>query len=158
MLGTEVVLPSGEVIETGTRGLRRPAGTDITKFFVGSDGLLGIITKIRMRLIPAFERAYGIAIYRNTRSLAKGVQRMYMERRPAPLFMEFMEEKCAHIGYQINGLKPPRGSVVLFVSIGNSGEEASKKAKQILISLQKEHPEEANEVVDRGLWEKLWSA
>ena len=158
VLGTEVVLPSGEVIETGTRGLRRPAGTDITKFFVGSDGLLGIITKIRMRLIPAFERAYGIAIYRNTRSLAKGVQRMYMERRPAPLFMEFMEEKCAHIGYQINGLKPPRGSVVLFVSIGNSGEEASKKAKQILISLQKEHPEEANEVVDRGLWEKLWSA
>ena len=158
VLGIEALLPNGEIIDTGTKGLRRPAGTDITKFFVGSDGLLGIVTKIRMRLIPAFERAYGIAIYRDTKSLAKGVQRMYMDRRPAPLFMEFMEEKCAKIGYEINELEPPKGSVTLFVSIGNSREEASKKANQVLISLRKEHPEEAIEIDDINLWERLWSA
>jgi len=42
VLGLEVVLPTGEVIETGTRSLRRPAGTDLTQYFVGGDGLLGI--------------------------------------------------------------------------------------------------------------------
>ena len=34
VLGLEVVLPTGEILETGSRGLRKPAGTDLTKFFV----------------------------------------------------------------------------------------------------------------------------
>lgn len=158
VLGLEVVLPNGEIIETGTQGLRRPAGTDLTKLFVGGDGLFGVVTRIRMRLVPAFEKAYGIAIYRDLQSLAKGVQRIYRERRPLPLFMEFMEEETAQIGYKIKGLNLPRGSVILFVSIGNSKEEASLKAKQILNSLAAEHPVEAQTVEDIELWEKLWSS
>ena len=158
VLGLEVVLPTGEIIETGTKGLRRPAGTDLTKLFVGGDGLLGVVTKIRIRLVPALERAYGVAVYSDLQSLAKGVQRMYMERRPAPLFMEFMEEETAKIGYKIKGLEPPQGSVVLFVAIGNSEEEAKGKVKQVLTSLKAEHPMEADKVEDDDLWEKLWSA
>jgi glycolate oxidase len=158
VLGLEVVLPDGEVIETGTKGLRRPAGTDLTKFFVGGDGLLGVVTKIRMRLVPQFERAFGVAVYRNLDSVAKAVQRMYMERRPPPLFMEFMDERCARIGYELKGLAPRDGSVVLFVSIGDSKEEATKKAEQVLLSLKAEGPSEAELVEDPVLWEKLWSA
>jgi len=40
ILSVEVVLPTGEIIETGTHGLARPAGTDMTKYFVGGDGIL----------------------------------------------------------------------------------------------------------------------
>jgi len=158
VLGVEVVLPSGEIIETGTKGLRRPAGTDLTKLFVGGDGLLGIVTKIRMRLVPAFERASGVAVYRDHKSLARGVQRMYMERRPAPLFMEFMDEETAKIGYEIKELEPPNGSVILFTSIGSSKDDASQKVEQILVSLRAEKPVEAHHVEDMDLWEKLWSA
>jgi len=158
VLGLEVVLPNGEIIETGTKGLRRPAGTDLTKLFVGGDGLFGVVTKIRMRLVPAFERAYGFAIYQDLKSLAKGVKRIYTERRPLPLFMEFMEKETAKIGYKIKGLEIPRGSVILFVSIGNSKEEASQRAKQILSSLLAENPIEAQQIEDIELWEKLWSS
>ena len=42
IMGLQVVLPTGEVLETGTKGMRRIAGTDLTKFFVGSDGLTGV--------------------------------------------------------------------------------------------------------------------
>jgi glycolate oxidase len=101
VLGLEVVLPTGEVIETGTKGLRRPAGTDLTKLFVGGDGLLGVVTKIRMRLVPQFERACGLAVYESLEAVARAVQRVYTERRPAPLFMEFMDEKSAQIGYEL---------------------------------------------------------
>ena len=45
VLGLEVVLPTGEIIETGTKSLRRPAGIDLTRFFASSEGLFGIITK-----------------------------------------------------------------------------------------------------------------
>ncbi len=158
VLGLEVVLPNGEIIETGTKGLRRPAGTDLTKFFVGGDGLFGMVTKIRMRLVPAFEMAYGIAIYKDLKSLAKGVQRIYRERRPLPLFMEFMEKKTAEIGYKIKGLEIPKGSVILFVSIGNSKEGASQIANQILSSLVAENPIEAQQIEEVELWEKLWSS
>jgi FAD/FMN-containing dehydrogenase len=158
VLGLEVVLPTGEIIETGTKGLRRPAGTDLTKLFVGGDGLLGVITKIRMRLLPQFERAYGIAVYKDLESVAKAVQRMYMERRPAPIFMEFMEEKVAQIGYELKGLQSPGGAVVLFVSIGDSQGDAARKADQVLLSLVAENPLEARRIEDIGLWEKLWSA
>ncbi len=158
VLGVEAVLPTGEIIETGTKGLRRPAGTDLTKFFVGGDGLLGIVTKIRMRLVPQFERACGVAVYKGLESVARAVQRMYMERRPAPFFMEFMEEKVAQIGYDLKGLQPPGGAVVLFVTNADSKEEAARKADQILLSLEAEHPVEAQRIEDAVLWEKLWSA
>lgn len=72
VLGLEAVLPTGEIIETGTKGLTRPAGIDLTKLFVGGDGLLGVVTKIRIRLVPVFERAYGVAVYPDLQSLAKG--------------------------------------------------------------------------------------
>lgn len=83
---------------------------------------------------------------------------MYMERRPAPLFMEFMDEETAKIGYEIKGLEPPNGSVILFTSIGSSKEEASEKVEQILVSLRAEKPVAAHHVEDVDLWEKLWSA
>jgi len=72
VLGVQAVLPTGEIIETGTKGLRRPAGTDLTKFFVGGDGLLGVVTRIRIRLVPTFAKAYGYGVYGNLDSLAKG--------------------------------------------------------------------------------------
>lgn len=156
--GLEVVLPNGELIETGTMGLRRPAGTELTKFFVGGDGLLGIITKIRMRLLPPVEKAYGVVVFDDLVRLARGVQRMYRERRPAPLFMEFLDRKSAAIGYQIKGMEPPKGSVIFFVSIGDTREEASHKVLQILKSFEAENPIETAKIDDTDLWQKLWSA
>lgn len=52
VLNLEVVLPSGEVIWTGANVLKNATGYNITQLFVGSEGTLGIITKIVFRLIP----------------------------------------------------------------------------------------------------------
>ncbi|MDY0222483.1 MAG: FAD-binding oxidoreductase [Desulfobacterium sp.] len=158
ILGVEAVLPNGDIIETGTKGFRRPAGTDLTKFFVGGDGLLGVITKIRMRLAPGFKRARGIAVFEDLKALARGVQRMYREKRPAPMLMEFMEKEAAKIGYEIKGLPEPKGSAIFFVSVGSTEEEASSKLNQVLESFQAENPVEAYEVKDLDVWEKLWGA
>jgi len=158
VLGLEIVLPNGEVIETGTRGMRRPAGTDLTKFFVGGDGLLGIITKIRMRLVPQVKQSYGIAVYRENSALARGVQRMFLERRPAPYFMEFMDERSANFGFTHNKLEEPGGAVNLFVMIGSSEEEAASKVAKVLESLKAEKPVNAYRVEDKEVWHKMWSS
>lgn len=158
VLGLEVVLPNGEIIETGTKGMRRPAGTDLTRYFASGDGLLGVITKIRVRLIPDFQKAYGYALFSDLQSLARGVQRMYLEKRPIPLLMEFMENRAARIGYEINGLPEPAGSPIFFVSIGTSKDEASFKLGEVLKSFEAEHPLETREVTDMDEWERLWGA
>jgi glycolate oxidase len=82
---------------------------------------------------------------------------MYRELRPAPLFMEFLDQKSATIGYQIKGMEPPKGSVIFFVSIGDTDEEAKHKVLQILKSFEAEGPVEASMIDDMDVWQKLWS-
>lgn len=52
VLNLEVVLPSGEVIWTGANVLKNATGYNLTQLIVGSEGTLGIVTKIVLRLIP----------------------------------------------------------------------------------------------------------
>jgi FAD/FMN-containing dehydrogenase len=90
---------------------------------VGNDGLTGVVTKIRIRLVPARERAFGIAYYHEPESVAKAVVRMYREKAPPPLFMEFMDKArplsvsstpaCWHlrdVPYSSPPWEPPRRS------------------------------------------------
>jgi len=52
VLGLEVVLPSGEIIRTGVHTAKGVVGYDLTRLMVGSEGTLGVITKIVLRLFP----------------------------------------------------------------------------------------------------------
>ncbi len=55
VLNLEVVLPNGEIIWTGANTLKNSTGYNLTQLMVGSEGTLGIVTKIVLKLIPAVQ-------------------------------------------------------------------------------------------------------
>jgi alkyldihydroxyacetonephosphate synthase len=67
VLGLEVALADGRVIRTGGTGPRAAVGPDLTQLFVGSEGVLGVITEVQLRLHPVApaegRRAYGFATF-----------------------------------------------------------------------------------------------
>jgi glycolate oxidase len=74
VLGLEVVLPDGRVITTGSersRALQSSSGFELTRLFVGSEGMLGVITQMRLRVIPR-PRTRGIVMGQFGRLSAAG--------------------------------------------------------------------------------------
>ena len=158
ILGLEVVLPTGEIVKTGTKSLRRIAGTDLTQYFVGGDGLMGVITSIRMQLMPMFESTYGVAYFKDLESLARAVQRIYLDKVPPPMFLEMLDERVAKIAFKIKGLSEPKGPLIMFQVKGRDKEDANKKVTQLVECIKKESPIEAKEITDMEEWHKIWGA
>src|SRR5207244_8482890 len=78
VLGLQVVLPNGEVIETGSVGSRAKqssAGLELTKLLVGSEGTLGVFTRLRLKLMPIPPaRPIVIALFHRLQNAGQAVQ------------------------------------------------------------------------------------
>lgn len=62
VLGLEAVLPDGNVVKVGSRTHKNKTGFDLTKLFVGSEGMLGVVTEATLKLLPLppFRAALGV--------------------------------------------------------------------------------------------------
>ena len=158
VLGLEVVLPTGEILETGTESTRKPAGIEATKFLVGSEGLLCVITRIRMRLIPLPQTANIVAYFSSTEAILDTVMAMYREGMPTPLFFEYLDEKSAPVGFKAVGLEPPKGAVAMMTMHSATAAGCEAKAKTFLEFLRRQNPIEAEIVADAERWNKIWSS
>lgn len=158
ILGFEVVLPTGEILQTGTESTRRPAGIDPTKYFIGSEGLLGVLAKIRMRLIPMpyFEQV--VAYYNRTEDILNTVIGMYKKGIHPPLFFEYLDERAAKIGFEAVGLQEPRGAVSMMRLHSWSKAGSKEKAQKFIEFLKENNPIETKIVGDEEEWGKIWQS
>ncbi|WP_018602724.1 FAD-binding oxidoreductase [Mycobacterium sp. 155] len=90
VLGTQVVLADGTAVRLGGPRLKDVAGLPLTKLFIGSEGILGVITELTLRLIPAQPPASTVvALFGSVQSAANAVVAITRVVRPAML--EFMD-------------------------------------------------------------------
>jgi len=91
LLGLEVVLGNGEIVEAGGRVVKNSVGYDLTDLMCGSEGTLGVITRLTMRLLPKPESASTImALFPSVRSCADGAIRL-IESKLIPSKLELLD-------------------------------------------------------------------
>jgi glycolate oxidase len=91
VLNLEMVLPNGEVIWTGANVLKNSTGYNLTQLVVGSEGTLGIITKIVLRLIPAVKHDLLLLVpFRSAVEACAAVNAIFLAGY-TPSALEFME-------------------------------------------------------------------
>src|SRR5690242_13267168 len=91
VLNLEIVLPDGEVIWTGANVLKNATGYNLTQLIVGSEGTLGIITKIVLRLIPAVKHDLLLLVpFRSATEACAAVNAIFLAGY-TPSALEFME-------------------------------------------------------------------
>jgi len=133
VLGLEVVLPTGEVINTGGKCFKDVAGYNLTQLFVGSEGTLGVVTKIIVKLIPPPEaKRTMLALYRQVEDAARSVSAI-IAARVIPSTLEILDGTTIRYVEEFKGLGLPLdlGAMLLIEVDGPEaavGEEASRVA------------------------------
>jgi glycolate oxidase len=93
ILNLEVVLPSGEIIWTGANTLKYASGYNLTQLMIGSEGTLGIITKIVVKLIPLpTQNALMMASFASNETACGAVSAIF-RAGIVPSAVEFMERR-----------------------------------------------------------------
>jgi len=157
VLGLEVVLPTGEIINTGVRTVKGVVGYDLTKLFVGSEGTLGIITKIILRFIPLPEaRQTLMVVFRKVEDAALAVSNI-ISAKIIPSILEFMDNaaiRCVE-DYLHLGLPTDAGALLL-IEVDGDREVLPKyiqKIDQITKALDRYEMKVAeNEKETEALW------
>lgn len=91
VLNLEVVLPNGEVIWTGANVLKNATGYNLTQLIVGSEGTLGVVTKIVLKLIPNPSNDLLLLVpFRKMEQAAEAVAEIF-KAGITPSGLEFME-------------------------------------------------------------------
>jgi glycolate oxidase len=105
VLGLEIVLPDGEVVHLGGRTLDRP-GYDLAGVFVGSEGTLGIVTKVILRMVKRPELVQTLLAAFNTTNEAGAAVSAVIRAGMVPAAIEMMDrlaiqaaEASVHAGY-----------------------------------------------------------
>ena len=92
VLNLEIVLPNGEIIETGKNCHKNVEGYNLTQLFVGSEGTLGIITKATLKVIPKVEAKNVILVYFDSVDEAANAVCSIISHHIVPFVLELMNK------------------------------------------------------------------
>lgn len=111
VLGMEVVLPTGEIVNFGGKMMKNVMGYDMIRLFIGSEGTLGIVTKIILRLIPKPKYSAVLLVpFKDMEIAISSVPKVLCESGILPTSIELMDRFSVEISSKfLNESIPQQG-------------------------------------------------
>ena len=132
VLGLEAVLPTGEIVHTGVQTAKGVVGYDLTRLLIGSEGTLGIITRMTLRLLPLPEAVRALtAVFDKMEKAAETVSEV-IRCGFIPRTIEYMDNasiRCAESHLKI-GL-PVEAEALLLIEVDGKVDEADMLIAQL---------------------------
>ncbi|HLG50978.1 MAG TPA: FAD-binding protein, partial [Chloroflexota bacterium] len=135
VLGLEVVLANGQVITTGSvgsRALQSSSGFELTRLFVGSEGMLGIITRLRLRVIPRPAcRGIVLAQFGQLEAAGESVGRV-LQAGILPSAIEILDASAIRaVNLYRPALRLPDTEAILLYEVDGNAESVATDARRI---------------------------
>ncbi|CAM2064658.1 FAD-binding protein [Sulfidibacter corallicola] len=158
VVGLEVVLPDGEVVELGGPAWTTP-GPDLLSLFIGSEGTLGIVTKIICRLTPLPERVHTmLAVFGSVREACESVSAI-IRAGIVPAALEMIDRIVIQAIEQTIGAGfPTDAEAVLIVELEDLREGLDAEAEQIETILRANGAVDVRQAADEAERALIWRA
>jgi len=159
VLGLEAVLPTGEIIETGSKVIKSVVGYDLTRLLTGSEGTLGVITKIRLKLLPLPPaRLTILVVFSDVTEAAASVSKI-IKARILPSAIEFMDEfSIKAVNEHLPGTIPHEAKAILLIELDGFNSSIKEESEEIEKVIQGEKVISLTKAKEYSEREKLWQA
>lgn len=166
VLGLEVVLPTGEVINTGVKTRKGVAGYDLTRLIIGSEGTLGIVTRATLRLIPKPQATKTmITLFEHFGQALSAISKI-MASSIIPSVLEFLDAKAVKLvrNYLKKGLsfecdyllvEAGEDATFLLIEVDGPKEVVEKQAGE-MAAILRENNGEVKVAGTEAQREKMW--
>ncbi len=160
VMGLTVVLADGRVIQTGGKAIKNVTGYNLTQLFVGSEGTLGVITEVLVKLIrkPVHVRT-ALAIFDRLDDASQAVNAVLMAG-VVPATLEMMDETAIACIEEAMGLGLPldKEAILLIECDGNDEQAVLREIEQVAQTCRQSGAAEVDVARDEAAREKLWEA
>ena len=159
VLDLEVVLPNGSILHTGSNTMKCVSGYDLTRLFVGSEGTLGVVTEITLKINPKPRATRTCsATFNDLPQAGKAVSEI-MRSGIIPSVLELMDSPSLRAVNQATDLNLPEVEAMLLAETdGYTQQEADRQMDRVVEALKNNN---AGEIVQASTIEeadKLWAA
>ena len=158
--GLTVVLPNGDIINTGSRTKKTSAGYNLTNLFIGSEGTLGIITEVQLRLSPVPESIMAAVCHFPTLEKAVQTAQQVIQYGVPIARIEMLNKDQMGISINYSKLKDVEAVPTLFFEFHGS-EQSNNENIKVVEEISKENSGSsfkwAKDLEDRNkLWKARW--
>ncbi len=161
IMGLEFVTPTGDIIEAGGKRMKDVTGYNLRMLMVGSEGTLGIITKVIIKLLPLPKAAVDLlALFPDVQTAISMVPRIMTEGGIIPTAIEFMDQLSFHTSCEYLNEKIPyqKSGAMLLIEVDGTDEDVVEKEYDTIGNLLMDGGAQEVYVADNyTTQERLWS-
>jgi len=161
IMGLEFVTPTGEIIEVGGKRMKDVTGYNLRMLMVGSEGTLGIITRVIIKLLPLPKAAVDLlAFFPDVQTAISMVPRIMTEGGIIPTAIEFMDQLSVHTSCEYLNEKIPyqKSGAMLLIEVDGTDEDVVEKEYDTIGNLLMDGGAQEVYVADNyTTQERLWS-